>query len=208
MGLSSSELQGLAEALLVTFPSRSALERMVYLELDARLEEITSSSEDLRTTIFQLVMWAEERGMTAELIRAAQQWNPQNPAISKFVDSLSRSTRQDERTIPASSPKISASLRQAFVDALLLIPGIADFEIRSELLIGIPWQANLSRGLSDVRSDLETMVDQLGTLGQLKSGAWPLLILADNALAYAGDTEAEITLGRVYKRLLAFYRTK
>jgi hypothetical protein len=164
--------------------------------------------EPLGTAVYELIMWAEAQGRTAELIRGSQQWNPQSLAMQEFVGSLSKSTRQDEQTVPASPPRLSESLRQALLDALLLIPGMDDFEFRSKLLVGIPWQASLPRGWSDVRRDLETMIDQLGSLGQLNSGAWPLVILADNAQWYAAGTEAERPLVKIYKRFLTFYKGK
>ena len=208
MQLTPTELDALTEALLDTFPSCSALAQMVTYELGANLDNISSTATDAYSTVYELVGWAEKTGNTATLIRGTQQWSPQNPAMSKWMSSLPKSTRQDERTIPASSPKPTAALRRALVESLLLIPGIEKFEIRSALLVGIPWQASLSRRLEDVRSDLETMVDQLSALGQLKSGAWPLLILADNARAYALGSEAEVRLEKVYKRLLTFYQAK
>ena len=207
MQLTPTELDALTEALLDTFPSRSALAQMVSYQFGASLDTISSSATDPYTTVHELVWWAEKTGNTAALIHATQQWT-QSSAMSKWMNSLPRSTRQDEKTIPASSPKLTASLRLALIDSLLLIPGIAEFEIRSALLVGIPWQASLSRSLEDVRSDLETMVDQLSALGQLKSGAWPLLILADNARAYAMGSEAEMRLEKAYKRLLTFYQPK
>ena len=208
MQLTGSELKALTEALLDTFPSRAALAQMVSYQLDANLDDISSGAADPYSTVYELVWWAERTGNTAALIRATQQISPKSTAMSKFVDSLPRETRRDEKTVPTSSPRLTAALRRALVDSLLLIPGIERFETRSALLIGIPWQASLSRGMSDVRSDLEMMVTQLSDLGQLRSGAWPLEILADNARAYAMDTEAELPLERVYKRLLNFYRTK
>jgi hypothetical protein len=207
MQLTPTELETLTEALLDTFPSRSALAQMVSYQFGASLDNISGSATDPYTTVHELVWWAEKTGNTAALVLATQQWT-QSSAMSKWMSSLPRSTRQDERTIPASSPKPTAALRRAFVESLLLIPGIEKFEIRSALLVGIPWQASLSRGLEDVRSDLETMVDQLSALGQLKSGAWPLLILADNARAYAMGSEAEVRLEKVYKKLLTFYQAK
>lgn len=208
MQLTGNELRALTEALLDTFPSRAALAQMVSYQLDANLDVISGSSADAYSTVYELVSWAERTGNTAALIRATQQISPKSPAMSKFVDSLPRETRQDEKTVPAPSPRLTASLQRAFVDSLLLIPGIESFETRSALLIGIPWQAGLSRGMGDVRSDLEMMVSQLSALGQLRSGAWPLEILADNARAYAEGSAAEARLDRVYKRLLNFYQTK
>ena len=208
MELTGNERKALTEALLKTFPSRASLAQMVSYQLDANLDDIAGSSADPYSTVYELVWWAEKTGNTAALIRATQQISPKSAAMSEFVDSLPRETRRDAKTVPPSSPRLTASLRRALVDSLLLIPGIERFDTRSALLIGIPWQASMSRGMSDVRSDLEMMVSQLSDLGQLKSGAWPLLILADNARAYAMDTEAELPLERVYKRLLNFYRTK
>ncbi len=180
---------------------------MVISQLDVNLYEITSGS-NLAMTVYELVQWAESHGKTAELIRASLQWNPSNPALADFVSSLSFSIQQDKQTVPASSPRISAALRRALVDALQLIPGIKDFKVRSELMVGIPWRASLSPGLNDDRSDLETLVDQVDSLGKLKSGAWPLLILVDNAREFAGGSAAKAPLEKVFKRLQTFYQDK
>jgi len=208
MELTGNERKALTEALLKTFPSRASLAQMVSYQLDANLDDISGRSDYTYSTVYELVWWAEKTGNTAALIRATQQIVPKSAAMSEFVDSLPRETRRDAKMVPPSSPRLTASLHTALVHSLLLIPGIERFDTRSQLLIGIPWQASMSRGMGNVRLDLETMVDQLTALGQLKSGAWPLLILADNARAYAMDTEAELPLERVYKRLLNFYRTK
>jgi hypothetical protein len=207
MGLSDLERQALVDALLETYPSRAALVETVRYQFGKDLYQV-DLGDTLVTAVNDLISWAEAHGRTAELIRASQQWNPQSRAMSEFMGSVSRATRQDEQTIPASAPKLSVSLRRAFVDALLLVPEIDNFQVRSQLLVGIPWRATLTRGWSDVRADLETMVDELGSLGQLNSGAWPLLILADNARANAEGTEAEMQLAKVYKRLLTFYEGK
>src|SRR5512135_326378 len=157
MGLSESEQQELVKALLKAYPSKGALVEMARYQFGTDLKRIPLEG-NLETAVFRLVGWAVDSGKTPELIRASQQWNPQSSAVQEFVGSLSRSTRQDKQTIPASPPKISRSLRQSLVDSLLLIPGIDDFQVRSELLTGIPWQVSLPRGWSDVRVDLDTIV--------------------------------------------------
>jgi hypothetical protein len=207
MELSKPEQQAMAEALLKAYPSKGALIEMIRYQFGKEPPQIDLTG-DLYKTVFELVEWAVNTGRTPELIRASQQWNPQSSAVQEFVGSLSRSTRQDRQTVPASPPKISVPLRNAIVDALLSIPGIEDFQVRSELLVGIPWQASMPRGWSDVRVDLMAIVDQLGSLGQLSSGTWPLMILVDNARWHVKGTEVENSLERVYKRLKAFYRAR
>jgi hypothetical protein len=208
MGLNPSEQEALAQALLAAFPSRAALDTMVTLEFGMNLDEMVYPGADMAVTVQELVRWADQTGKTAALVRGSQLWNQQSSAVSDWMGSLPRPTRRDAQTVPASSPRISGSLRQAFVDALLLIPGIDDWDFRSKLLIGIPGQASLPRGWTDTEADLETIIDQLGSLAALSSGTWPLLILADNARAIAEGTVAEIPLAKVYKRLLTFYSTK
>jgi hypothetical protein len=207
MGLSESERQELAKALLKAYPSKSALVEMVRYQFRNDFKQIPLGG-DLEAAVFLLVQWAEITGKIAELIRASQQFNPQSSAVQEFVGSLSRYTRQDKQTVPASPPKLSASLRHDIVEALLLIPGIEDFQVRSELLTGIPWQANLTRGWNDVQSDLEIMVNQLDSLGQLSSSTWPLIILVDNARWHTKDPKSKNSLDRVYKRLQAFYKAR
>jgi hypothetical protein len=204
--LSESEQSRLTAELAGSVSSLAELERITFKAVGKPLREIIRVEEDLPDSIWNLIQWTEANGLTSEIIRTAQQWNPQNQAMSNFVKSLPKATREEERTIPGSAPQIPSSLRKTLIEALLLVPDIEDFEVRSRLLIGIPWRASLSRGISDVREDLETMVDQLGSLGQLQSGNWPLVILADNARAATSGREAENDLEKVYRKLLAFYQ--
>jgi hypothetical protein len=209
MPLKKPEEEGLAKTLLNYYPSREALAQMVRYQLDESLDNIAPQDMNLAETVFSLVEWANSQGRTAELIRASHQANPASQSLQDFVGSLSRSTRQDEKTVPPSSPAISASLRNMLIDAMLLIPGVEDFKIRSQLLIGIPWLASLPRHPDTALDDLSSIVKYLDSLGKLSSGAWPLIILADNALAFAeGTQEAEQALVRVYKRLMNFYKSK
>lgn len=207
MGMTTSEQEKLANVLEQAIPSRSALAEMLKAQLGVDLDEISGPASE-EWTALAVVQWADKNGKIGDLIRASQWWTPQGNELQELLRPLANSARKDAQAVPSRPPKISEALRRALVDALLLIQGIDDFQVRSELLIGIPWQANLPRDWIDVRSDLETMVDQLGVLGPLSSGAWPLVILADNARWHARDTDAKGPLDKVYKRLQTFYQTR
>jgi hypothetical protein len=66
--------------------SASRLEQMLKLQLDVDLTDIVSLTSDRQTIVFRLVEWAEERGTTGDLVEAAYQDNPNNPALREFAE--------------------------------------------------------------------------------------------------------------------------
>ncbi|MBM3457524.1 MAG: hypothetical protein FJX77_03170 [Armatimonadetes bacterium] len=60
------------EALLSAYPSRDEFARLVRLHLGLRLDDIVKPA-DQRTTVLELLQWAESRGRLNELLEAAAQ---------------------------------------------------------------------------------------------------------------------------------------
>jgi hypothetical protein len=75
------------------------------------------------------------------------------------------------------------NLRKELVSALLTIPGIEDFNVRTSLLYGLP-PLGLNRSQGDARLDLNGILVGLGNVGRLldQGGARPLVVVIDNAL--------------------------
>ncbi len=88
--LSGEQKRALNEALLEAFRDRDALEVMVGYYLDENLATITSSDQNLRTNVFELVGWAESVGRLGDLLDGARQANAGNPALAAFEGSLDR----------------------------------------------------------------------------------------------------------------------
>ncbi|MEO7328297.1 MAG: PEGA domain-containing protein, partial [Minicystis sp.] len=88
--LSGDQKRALNEALLEAFRDRDALEVMVGYYLDENLATITSSDQNLRTNVFELVSWAESVGRLDDLVDGARQANAGNPTLEAFEISLHR----------------------------------------------------------------------------------------------------------------------
>ena len=211
----SRQTQPLAEqltkVLLEVYPSSAALMEMAYFQFGEEFDQ-TTKGPTVSDSVYNLVAWAEEHGKTVELIDAALRINPDNPSLRELRKRAERSQASQQakeiRPVRGSAPRLSAELRRALIDALLQTPGIENFTFRSQLLIGLSWSASLRRAPEDARADVELIVDQLSSMGQLRSGAWPLLILADNARAYAEGSEVKVRLDKVYQRLVRLYQAK
>lgn len=76
----------LIDALKSAYPSHSDLQQMLLLQMDVDLWDISSPAETLQTSIFNLVLWAEKSGKVNDLVEAAHQANPDNPALREFYD--------------------------------------------------------------------------------------------------------------------------
>lgn len=90
MSLSGTQLRQLNDALLAAF-DMSSLRMMVRINLDADLESIVGvSGKNMREIVFDLVMWAERRGRTQDLLLAAVEANPTNQQLRAVVEDMSR----------------------------------------------------------------------------------------------------------------------
>jgi hypothetical protein len=214
--LTSAQRQQLFEAVVGAYPSKASLAQAVYYEFGTNPNMI-SSGDSLQAFALDIVSWAEVNGRTEELVKAVRRANPSNEPLQKFEKtlyggvkskSLTRSVQPGLPDLQQSSPptpKLPAQLRSSLIKALLRVPGIDNFQMRSAWLVGIPFTSGLTREPSDAGKDLSIIIDQLSSLGQLSSGTWPLLILVDNARAYAEGADPKTQLDRVYQQLLKVY---
>ena len=211
--LTSAQRQQLFEAVVGAYPSKASLAQAVYYEFGTN-PNVISSGDSLQAFAQDIVSWAEVNGRTEELVKAVRRANPSNEPLLKFEKTLysgvqSKSPSRSVQPRPAQSapptPKLPAHLRTSLIKALLRVPGIDNFQMRSDLLIGVPFTSGLTREPSDAGKDLSIIIDQLSSLGQLSSGTWPLHILVANARAYAEGADAKTQLDKVYQQLLKVY---
>ena len=211
--LTSAQRQQLFEAVVGAYPSKASLAQAVYYEFGTN-PNLISSGDSLQAFAQDIVSWAEVNGRTEELVKAVRRANPSNEPLQKFEKTLyggvkSKSlTRSVQPGPPQSSPptpKLPARLRSTLIEALLRVPGMDNFQMRNAILIGIPFPSGLTREPGDAGKDLSVIIDQLSSLSQLRSGTWPLLILVDNARAYAEGADPKTQLDRVYQQLLKVY---
>jgi hypothetical protein len=211
--LTSAQRQQLLEAVVGAYPSKASLAQAVYYEFRTN-PDVISSGDTLQAFALDIVSWAEMHGRTEELVKAVRRANPSNEPLQKFEKTLyggvqSKSlTRSVQPGPPPSSPpppKLPARLRSMLIEALLRVPGTDKFQMRSAWLIGIPFTSGLTREPTDAGKDLYVIIEQLSSLGQLSSGTWPLLILVDNARAYAEGADTKTQLDKVYQQLLKVY---
>jgi hypothetical protein len=203
--LTGEEKQALSLALLSAFPSLTALEEVVYFQFGEYLHQI-SGGGSLRAVVYDLIDWAEMTGRTDELLHAVRRANPGNPELRAFEKHYEESRPATAKTGSrrTSGAQLSPQLKYTLVQALRHLPGIDDINFRSRLLSGMRWTESLSRS-NQIAIDLHQIVDELDSLGQLESGNWPLLILLDNAQAYAQGTALSRKLKNIHKQLLNFY---
>jgi hypothetical protein len=100
---------------------------------------------------------------------------------------------------------LDRNLRERLVDALLALPGIADFAVRSTLLEGIPATIGLNRSNSNHVVDLTRVVSELDALGRLDNGERPVAIVAHNAWRMTRGTELGRRLAEVEREVEAAY---
>jgi Effector-associated domain 1 len=78
------ELKQLQAALVSAFPSQSELAQMVLFGMNENLNTI-SQSTNLREMVFDLIQWAQAKGRTQELVRAALEANATNPELQQLA---------------------------------------------------------------------------------------------------------------------------
>lgn len=84
--LTGRQHRQLSDALLNAF-SGSELQQLVRVGLEENLNAIAGGS-NLSETVFNLIEWAERRGRTAALLRAARNERPQDPALRALQSEL------------------------------------------------------------------------------------------------------------------------
>ena len=201
--LSRQEQLQLQEALLSAFPSQGALEQVVYFELGENLDTIREG-DNYKEVVFNLIVWAIANDRIEALITGARRANSGNPKLRAFAETFNAEHRTPEATAALPSPVITAQTRNALIETLLRVPPMFSFEGRSSLLIGLPWAQSLNRSPTNARLDLDLIIEQLDSLGQLDSGSWPVLLLLDNALPYVTGT----TIGRQLLRIRGEFEQK
>jgi hypothetical protein len=77
----------LYDALLAAFPAAQDLQQMVRFGLDENLSAIAGGSA-LSDIVFNLIQWAEARGRVGDLVAAALEANPRNPALRTVAGAL------------------------------------------------------------------------------------------------------------------------
>lgn len=87
--LSGQQIQKFQTALQNAYPSRAVLEQMVRINLNQNLESI-AGGDNLTEISFNLIVWAARNGRFNELLRAAVEGNPGNPALQSAVADLRR----------------------------------------------------------------------------------------------------------------------
>lgn len=203
--LTGKEKNALSSALLSAFPSLTALEEVVYFQFGAYLQHI-SSGGSRRVVVHDLIDWAETTGRMDELLHAVRRANTGNPELRAFEKYYAESQSATDKmgSHRTSGAQLPPQIKQKLVKALLHLPGIDDINFRSRLLSGMRWTESLSRS-NQIATDLNQIVDELDSLGQLESGNWPLLILVDNAQTYAQGAALSRELKNIRKQLLNFY---
>ncbi len=83
MALTGSQVKTFQDALLKAF-DLSSLQQMVRIGLDENLASIAGGA-NLQEVTFNLIQWAERNGRVDDLLAAARQANPSNPALSAFA---------------------------------------------------------------------------------------------------------------------------
>ena len=71
-------------ALLMLFPQRGRLERMLSFGLDIPLARIAGAT-NLSDAVFDLLKWVEARSKVQDLLTAAVQANPNNAMLKRFA---------------------------------------------------------------------------------------------------------------------------
>ncbi|WP_437303818.1 effector-associated domain EAD1-containing protein [Sorangium sp. So ce388] len=80
-----ARIENFQKALLDAFPSRSALEQLVWYGLGEQLDTLTSE-RSLQTAVFELLKWARAQGRLDALLDQARRKNPHNPELRAFVE--------------------------------------------------------------------------------------------------------------------------
>ncbi|WP_438023449.1 effector-associated domain EAD1-containing protein [Sorangium sp. So ce233] len=80
-----ARIENFQKALLDAFPSRPALEQLVWYGLGEQLDTLTSE-RSMQTAVFELLKWAKAQGRLDALLDQARKKNPDNPELRAFVE--------------------------------------------------------------------------------------------------------------------------
>ena len=182
--LTAEEQEQLQDALQSAFRSQLALAEMVFSQLgNVRLDTI-APGETYGEVVANLVVWAQSTDQIDALVQGARIFNSRNICLRAFADQY-----HEIRDIRARNA-LSHKMYNRLANLLFRIPACGDFEGRTTLVFGIPYQQSLNRDTTNAITDLKHILNSLNQLGQLDSGAWPLLIVIENALSNFGPEYA------------------
>ena len=119
----------------------------------------------------------------------------------KFDDSFTLHKAERLGHVPIPWP-----LRSTLVSALLRLPDIQTFHVRSNLLHRLPSVNALDRNSTNAKQDLVGIIDQLCLIGQTSSGEWPLILLLDAAIEIIPGYALEEDLQGLRQELLLYYK--
>ncbi|HEX7330407.1 MAG TPA: effector-associated domain EAD1-containing protein [Pyrinomonadaceae bacterium] len=85
MSLTGKQSEELHKAILVAFPSKGDLARIVKHKLGQNLEEIATDG-NLSTVVFTLIVWLESRNLVENFVVGAREDNPGNEDLRIFAD--------------------------------------------------------------------------------------------------------------------------
>src|SRR5436309_14688330 len=107
MQLDGPQLKQLQQALINAYPTRFALEQMVFHGLDVHLDAITAQG-GLEQAVFELLRWAQAQGRIDELIIAVLASNSQSPELLRVTELLgvSRDQTLSSDTTTPTQPRI------------------------------------------------------------------------------------------------------
>jgi hypothetical protein len=88
MALEKQQREQLYEALLEAFLSYADLEMMLSFGLNQELNRISAEVNNLRTTTFNLIRWAESTDHVDRLVIAARKVNPTNAKLRAFAEEV------------------------------------------------------------------------------------------------------------------------
>jgi hypothetical protein len=93
--LTGSQYRRLTQALLVVFDTYESLEQVVRFSLSQNLAAIAGGS-NLQSVIFNLIRWAEARGLVGDLIVAARNERPRDTALRAIAEELRLASAEPE----------------------------------------------------------------------------------------------------------------
>jgi hypothetical protein len=128
-------------ALLGAFPNENDFERLLSLEMDARLDNI-STPAPWPNRLLEVMQWVEDQGRLDELVRVAQEAQPNSPALRAYLAQWpSTPTRLGSPTafaLPSDAAQLERLMRLAIPwFALLAISAVALTSNPSETMVAI-----------------------------------------------------------------------
>jgi hypothetical protein len=192
-------------ALLDAFDYPS-LKRMLSLGIGERLEDIVGPTGGMRTTVFDLIEWANRVGRLDELVAQAHLSNPSNPRLAAFYDEHIGSPAPAEAVQPqAPTRKVKTpifSQREILeIERLLGSAGLVTEDTLQALQGGmnLEFRASLPSGGAP-RSRLLNTLHILNSTGELIGGEIPFETFLANAEHLAGPRKESTELQALLQR--------